>query len=224
MPLSPKLRVTSSHARRVRVVDRAFGWLKNRLPRTQQVLGTLAAHDPISNCDLILLTIMAIHSAADAETMYTEWCSRPQIEHTCLFDQEDGLAVKDMRVQNLKRMRCVFVLVLLAALFAHHIAHARPKHMLLWLGHLGRKLGLSADQDGPYVLLAGISTIFLTASTVDLRRTPSLPQSPRNLWGVIIPRYATEVGKAESHPTVALRHCNSRRSGWRGVLTEAMCL
>ena len=40
--LSLKLRVAFTHARRVRVVDRELGWLKIRLPQTQQLLWALA--------------------------------------------------------------------------------------------------------------------------------------------------------------------------------------
>jgi len=53
------------------------------------------------------------------------------------FDQEDGLDVEDMRVQTLERMRRIFVLVLMAALFVYHVAHVWPPHMVLWLRRLG---------------------------------------------------------------------------------------
>jgi len=177
VPLSLKLRVAFTHARRVRVVDRALGWLKIRLPQTQQVLWALVVHDPISGHDLVLLTNMPLHSAADAKTVYTEWRHRPQIEHTYRFDQEDGLDVEDMRVRTLERMRRIFVLVLLAALFVYHIAHAWPQSMVLWLRHLGGKLGLSSDLDGPYVLLAGISAVFLTASTLAFAAQHPFPRA-----------------------------------------------
>jgi hypothetical protein len=177
VPLSLKLRVAFTHARRVRVVDRELGWLKIRLPKTQQVLWALVAHDPRSGHDLVLLTNMPIHSAADAKAAYTEWRHRPQIEHTYRFDQEDGLDVEDMRVQTMERMRRIFVLVLLAALFVYHIAHAWPQPMVLWLRNLGGKLGLSSDLDGPYVLLAGISAVFLTASTLAFAAQHPFPRS-----------------------------------------------
>jgi len=182
VPLSLKLRVAFTHARRVRVVDRALGWLKIRLPQTQQVLWALVVHDPISGHDLVLLTNMPLHSAADAKTVYTEWRHRPQIEHTYRFDQEDGLDVEDMRVRTLERMRRIFVLVLLAALFVYHIAHAWPQSMVLWLRHLGGKLGLSSDLDGPYVLLAGISAVFLTASTLAFAAQHPFPRA-RSTYG-----------------------------------------
>jgi hypothetical protein len=166
VPLLLKLRVTFTHARKVRIVDRALGWLKIRLPQKRRALWVLVAHDPVSGYDLVLITNIPIHSAAEARTVYTEWRYRPQVEHTYRFDQEDGLDVEDMRVQTLERMRRIFVLVLLAALFVYHIAHAWPQSMVLWLRQLGGKLGLSSDLDGPYVLLAGISAVFLTASTL----------------------------------------------------------
>jgi hypothetical protein len=166
VPLPLKLRVAFTHARKVRVVEMALGWLKIRLPETQQVLWALVAHDPDLDRDLVLITNVPIHTAHDAETVYTEWRCRPQIEHTYRFDQEDGLDVEDVRVQTLERMRRIFVLVLLAALFVYHIAHAWPQHMVLWLRRLGGKLGLSSDRDGPYVLLAGIRAVFVTVATL----------------------------------------------------------
>jgi hypothetical protein len=177
VPLSLKLRVAFTHGRRVRVVDRELGWLKIRLPQTQQVLWALVAHNPTSGHDLVLITNIPIHSAADAKTVYTEWRHRPQIEHTYRFDQEDGLDVEDMRVQTMERMRRIFVLVLLAALFVYHIDHAWPQPMVLWLRNLGGKLGLSSDLDGLYVLLAGISAVFLTVSTLAFATKHPFPRS-----------------------------------------------
>lgn len=144
----------------------ALGWLKIRLPETQQVLWALVAHDPDLDHDLVLITNVPIHTAHDAETVYTEWRYRSQIEHIYRFDQEDGLDVEDVRVQTLERMRRIFVLLLLAALFVDHIAHAWSQHMVLWLRRLGGKLGLSSDRDGPYVLLVGIRAVFVTVATL----------------------------------------------------------
>jgi len=166
VPLSLKLRVAFTHARKVRRVEIALGWLLIRLPETQQELWALVAHDPDLDRDLVLLTNIPIHTASEAETVYTEWRYRPQIEHTYRFDQEDGLDIEDVRVHTLERMRRIFVLVLLAALFVYHIAHTWPQHMVLWLRCLGGKLGLSSDLDGPYVLLAGIRAVFVTSSTL----------------------------------------------------------
>lgn len=177
VPLPLRLQVAFTHARKVSVVEKDLGWLKIRLPQTRQVLWALVAHDPVSGHDLVLLTNRPIRSAADAKTVYTEWRHRPQIEHTYRFDQEDGLDIEDMRVHTLERMRRVFVLVLLAALFVYHIAHAWPQHMILWLRHLGGKLGHSSDLDGPYVLLAGISAVFLTVSTLAFATQHPFPRA-----------------------------------------------
>jgi hypothetical protein len=150
----------------VRVTDVALGWLQIRIPPTQQMLWLLVAHDPDYDRELVLLTNIPIHTAADAKVVCSEWRHRPQIEHTYRFDQEDGLDMEDMRVQTLERMQRIFVMALLAILFVYHIAHAWPQRMVLWLRHLGGKLGLSQDLDGPYVLLAGIGAVFLTATTL----------------------------------------------------------
>ncbi len=166
VPLRLKFRVAFTHARKVRHVDIELGWLMLRLPDTHQLFWALVAHDPDYDRDLVLLTNIPIRSAADAQTVYTDWRYRPQIEHTYRFDQEDGLDVEDMRVQTLERMRRIFVLVLMAALFVYHVAHVWPHHMVLWLRRLGGKLGLSSDLDGPYVLLAGISAVFVAATTL----------------------------------------------------------
>lgn len=182
VPLALKLRVAFSHARRVRVVDRELGWLKIRLPQRQQELWILIAHDPVSGYDLVLITNIPIRSAPDAKTVYTEWRHRPQIEHTYRFDQEDGLDVEDMRVQTLERMRRVFVLVLLAALFVYHVAHTWPRPMTLWLRNLGGKLGISSDLDGPYVLLAGIGAVFITAATLTYAAKHPFPRA-RGTYG-----------------------------------------
>ncbi len=179
VPLPLRLRVAFTHARKVSIVERDLGWLKIRLPQTQQVLWALVAHDPVSGHDLVLLTNLPIHSAAEAKTVYTEWRYRPQIEHTYRFDQEDGLDIEDMRVHTLERMRRIFVLVLLAALFVYHIAHTWPQHMVLWLRHLGGKLGRSSDLDGPYVLLAGISAVFLSVSTLAFAIQHPFPRAGR---------------------------------------------
>ena len=166
VPLPLKLRVAFTHARKVRVAEIALGWLMIRLPETQQVLWALVVHDPDLDRDVVLLTNIPIYTASDAETVYTEWRHRPQVEHTYRFDQEDGLDVEDVRVHTLERMRRIFVLVMLAALFVYHVAHAWPQHKVLWLRRLGGKLGLSSDLDGPYVLLAGIRAVFVTFSTL----------------------------------------------------------
>jgi len=177
VPLPLKFRVAFTHARKVRHVDIQLGWLMLRLPETYQLLWAVVAHDPDDNHDLVLLTNIPVRTATDAQTVYTEWRYRPRIEHTYRFDQEAGLDVEDMRVQTLERMRRLFVLVLLAALFVYHVAHVWPRHMVLWLRHLGGKLGLSSDRDGPYVLLAGISAVFVAAATLAFAAQHPFPRA-----------------------------------------------
>ena len=166
VPLPLELRVAFTHARKVRVAEIGLGWLKIRLPGKQQVLWALVAYEPKLDRTLVLITNIPIHTAQDAQAVYTEWRHRPQIEHTYRFDQEYGLDVEDVRVQTMERMRRIFILIMIAALFVYHIAHAWPQHMVLWLRRLGGKLGLSSDLDGPYVLLAGIQSVLVTAATL----------------------------------------------------------
>jgi hypothetical protein len=179
VPLSLKLRVAFTHARKVRHAHIELGWLMIRLLDTQQLLWAVVAHNRDDDHDLVLLTNIPVYNAADAQTIYTEWRYRPQIEHTYRFDQEEGLDVEDMRVQTLERMRRLFVLVLLAALFMYHIAHAWPQHMVLWLRRLGGKLGLSSDLDGPYLLLAGVSAVFVAAATLAFATQHPFPRTGR---------------------------------------------
>jgi hypothetical protein len=152
-------------------------WLILHFPETPQVLWAVVAHDPDYDRYLALLTNIPIRTAADAQTVYTEWRYRPQIEHTYRFDEEDGLDVEEMRVRTLERMRSLFVLVLMAALFVYHVAHDWPQHMVLWLRRLGGKLGLASDLDGPYILLAGISAVFVAATTLSFAAHHPFPRA-----------------------------------------------
>jgi hypothetical protein len=177
VPLPLALRVAFTHARKVRVAEIGLGWLKIRIPEEQQVLWALVAYEPELDRTLVLITNIPIHTAHDAEAVYTEWRHRPRIEHTYRFDQEDGLDVEDVRVQTLERMRRIFALIMMAALFVYHIAHAWPQHMVLWLRRLGGKLGLSSDLDGPYVLLAGIQSVLVAAATLTFATQHPFPRA-----------------------------------------------
>jgi hypothetical protein len=177
VPLPLTLHVAFTHARKVREVDMALGWLKIRIPETQPAYWILVAHDPDLERDVVLITNIPICTAHDAQTVYTKWRYRPQVEHTYRFDQEDGLDVEDMRVRTLERMRRVFVLVLLAALFVYHIDHTWPHRMVLWIRRLGGKLGLTSDLDGPYLLLAGIHAIFVTIATLTFAAYHPFPRA-----------------------------------------------
>jgi hypothetical protein len=177
VPLPVTLRATFTHARQVRVADIGLGWLQIRLPDTGQLLWALVAHDADLDRDVVLLTNVPIGSAHDARTVYAEWRHRPQVEHTYRFDQEEGLDIEDVRVHTLERMRRIFVLVLLAALYVYHIAHAWPQRMVSWLRRLGGKLGLASDCDGVYVLLAGIRAVLVTAATLTFTARHPFPRT-----------------------------------------------
>jgi len=176
VPLELRLEVAFHHARRERRVTVEIGWLKVRLPGQNWPLWVLVAHDPDLDPGalraLVLLTNVPIRSAIDAQTVYTDWRHRPQIEHAYRFEQEDGLDVEDMRVRKLERMRRLFLLVLVAAMFVYHLGLAWPAPAIRWLRcpptPEGRpcKLGLQIDRDGPYLLLAGLRAVFVTAATL----------------------------------------------------------
>lgn len=176
VPLEIEVKASFTHARRVRVARMGLGWLKIRLVGEQQPLWALVAHDLDEDEDVVLITNIPIQGGKDAVAVYRMWRLRPQIEHIYRFDQEDGLDVENMRVQTLERMRRMFVLVLLAALFVHFIAHNWPQEMVLWLRWLGGKLGLASDCDGPYLLLAGIRAVLITSSTLRFAAKHPFPE------------------------------------------------
>jgi hypothetical protein len=176
VPFTLHLQVDFQHARRLRRVTVGIGWLTIRLPGSQRLLWLLVAHDPDLDRQLGLITNVPIRNARDARRIYEAWRYRPQIEHTYRFDQERGLDVEDIQVRTLERMRRMFVLTLLATLFVYHIDRNWPKRAVLWLRYLGGKLGLATDRNGPYVLLAGISAIFVAAATLAYADTHPFPQ------------------------------------------------
>jgi hypothetical protein len=166
VPLRLHRQVAFTHARVVRPVTIGLGWLKIRFPGDLHERWMLVAHDPDLDRDLVLLTNVPIRRKADALTVYADWRYRPRIEHTYRFDQEDGLQIEEIRLRTLERMRRLFVLVLLAALFVSHLNASWPHQAVLWLRRLGGKLGHHADLDGPYLLLAGIRAVLVTAATI----------------------------------------------------------
>lgn len=169
------LQVAFTHARQVRTVTVGLGWLAVRLPGRTSLLWMLVVHDPELDRDLVLLTNVPIVQKADAITGYTDWSFRLRIEHTYRFDQEGGLRIEDICVHTLKRMHRLFLLVLLAALFVYRLNAAWPDRAVLWLRRLGGKLGRHSDLDGPYVLLAGISAIFATLTTLTIAAHDPFP-------------------------------------------------
>jgi hypothetical protein len=70
-------------------------------------------------------------------------------------------------VSTLERMRRVFILPLTAALFVYHINHTWPQAAVLWLKLPVDKLARSfTNSDGLYILLRGITAIFITTNTL----------------------------------------------------------
>lgn len=182
VPWALRLEVAFQHAHETRRVTVSLGWLPLRLPDTQQRLWALVAYDPDFRRQIILLTNIPIDNAQAAQHVYTQWRCRPRIEHTYRFDQEQGLDVEDMRVQTVERMRRLFVLVLLAALFVFYSDQTWPRQAVIWLRRLGGKLGLSADADGPYILLAGISAVLVAVATIRYAHQHPFPR-PRETYG-----------------------------------------
>jgi hypothetical protein len=172
-----RLAVTFQHAPKTRRTTVDLGWLPLRLPETHQRFRALVAYDRDLRRQIILLTKIPIANALDAEQVYTQWRCRPRIEHTYRFDQEQGLDVEDMRARTLERMRCILVLALLAALLVYCIDQTWPRQAVLWLRQLGGKFGLTTDADGPYILLAGITAVWITLATIRYAQLHPFPRA-----------------------------------------------
>lgn len=174
---------TFTHARNQRRVTVHLGWFQVRFADLPQPMWALIARrcnsdsDSEQEAELVLLTTIPITDAAQARLAYEQWRTRPDIEQTYRFDQEQGLDIEDMRVRSLEAMRRLFVLVLLTALFVAYLAATWPQSAVTWLRSLGGKLGLSTDRDGLYLLLTGISFVFTTAATLSFAFTHPFPLS-----------------------------------------------
>lgn len=156
------------------------GWLLIRLPDARQPLWALVAEDTDEKGKertLALLTNVPIHSMEDAQEVYSDWRMRGRIEQGYRFDQEQGLDVEDMRVRTIERMRRLFVLVLLAAQFVFYLMESWPPAAVLWLRKLGGKLGLSADRNGPYIVLRGLSAVWQAVAALTWLLVCPFPQA-----------------------------------------------
>ena len=109
---------------------------------------------------------MPLSHARRVRAVYRDWRLRACIEHGYRFDQEQGLDVEDMRVTTLERMRRLFILVLLAAQFVCYIHRTWAQPATEWLRRLGGALGLPQDRHGLYLLLRGISAVWLAVATM----------------------------------------------------------
>lgn len=168
--------VVFTHARRERRASLGFGWFHVRLPQTQQALEVLVVHDDAEQHDLVLLTNVPLTNPKVVRQVYGDWRQRGFIEHGYRFDQEQGLDVEDLRVITLERMRRLFILVLLAAQFVCFLERTWPQAAVIWLWLLGGKLDLPQDRDGPYLLLRGLSAVWLTAATLAFLQTQPFPR------------------------------------------------
>lgn len=170
------------HAGKTHLATVQAGWFLIRLPVTHQQLWVLVAHNDLENRNAVLITNVPIRSEANAIQIYSDWRLRGKIEHGYRFDQEQGLDVEDLRVQTLERMRRLFALVLAAAQFVFHIMRRWPRKAVFWLRKLGGKLGLKTDRDGPYIVLRGISAVFLTAATLSFVAISPFPHDLFAVW------------------------------------------
>jgi hypothetical protein len=176
-PVLLKLETAFTHARQMRTVHVALGWVPVYLPDEPDPLWLLTIHDPDLDRDIGLLTNRPIHIAAEAQTVFVTWRCRPQIEHTYRLDQEAGVDVEDLRVQTLEHMRRVFFMVLAAATFLYHLDQTWQPEALHWLRSLGGKLGQLSDLDGLYLLLDGIEAVLSTNATLAFVRINPFPRS-----------------------------------------------
>ncbi len=167
------LLVTFKHAGKTRLATIKVGWLRLRLPETEQELWAVVAEEYDVEDKavrmLVLLTNVPVVEVATAQVLCEEWRLRGRIEHGYRSCQEPRLDVEDMRVRTLERMRRLFILVLLlAAQFVMHLTQKWPAVGVGGLRLLGGKLGLQIDRDGPYQVLRGLSAVWQTVATLTL--------------------------------------------------------
>ncbi len=69
-------------------------------------------------------------------------------------------------MRTLDQMRHLFAIVFLSAPIVFMIAVHCPPKAILSLRHLGDKLSILSDRDGPYWLSHGISAVIITEMTL----------------------------------------------------------
>jgi len=172
VPWTHRLQVAFRHAHTTRRVTVRLGWLQLRIPETQQVVWALVIRDPTANTASSCSPTSPSH-AQDAEMIYTEWRFRHR-SSTPIARPRARPGCRGHARPHLERMRRVFILVLLAASSSTTSTTpgpARPASgCAAW-----RQTRLRSDSDGPYVLLAGISAVFITIATFTYARHHPFP-------------------------------------------------
>jgi len=159
VPLTARWQVVFEHAHKQRLATVGVGWLSLRVPETGQQIWAVVAEDGDLGRTLVLLTNVPVTTEARAQEVYQDWRLRSRIEQGYRFDQEQGLDVEDMRLQELEGMKRLFAVVLLAAQYVYEMMERWPAQAVHWLRQLGGKLEQAAECDGPYVLLRGVSAV-----------------------------------------------------------------
>lgn len=167
-----------SHAGQQRLSYTTLDWFQAHLPHQQQTWWVVVARSHLFEQPVILWTNRPVLTAEDALGVFADWAQRPAIEHLNRFLQEGGLLVEDIQRHKLERMRRLFLLVLVAALFVLRLPDLWSPAGVLWLRQLASSTaGLPQDRDGPYLLLLGLAQFFSTLATIEaVRRATFLPK------------------------------------------------
>ena len=172
--------VEFNHAGKRRQATIAVGYFKIRLPATQQELGIMVAEEEVgeeAGRRIVLGTNVPLSSLGIAQKVYEDWRLRGRIEAGYRFDQEAGLDVEKLAVQDLEAMRCVFGLVLLAAQFVFYLLQEWPPAAVMWVRELGGKVGTKQDRDGPYIFLQGLVALYQSWLALSFVRINPFPHS-----------------------------------------------
>jgi hypothetical protein len=105
-------------------MSQEVGRLQIRLLTRHQVLWVLAGHEPTVHSDVVPISGVPIQTAHDTQMVSAACRYRPPIERTHRFDWEERLETEEIRVRTSQWIRRLFALVLLVALFVHHVAPA----------------------------------------------------------------------------------------------------
>jgi hypothetical protein len=167
------LEVAFTHARQMRLVTVHLGWLQIRLPGRRSPLWVLVAHDPAQERDLVLLTNIPIRHKADAQMIYSDW--RPPA-HRAHLPLRPGWLVDRRHPRPNPGAHALPICPGFArgAVRLSPRCHLAPSSCPLASPSRGN-VGQHWDLDGPYVLLAGISAVWITAATLTFATQEPFP-------------------------------------------------